>query len=538
MATMFPQEIPSFVRRDPRRSAEIKVFESLKSGLSDDWLVLYSKPWWGLDSKGAEIDGECDFIVAHADFGLLFIEVKGGRISYDPKSEKWSTLDRNNVGKRIKDPFQQAIKSKYQILEKLKKMRLLWPDGHVSVKHGVIFPDTTPPQGGLIGPYEIELCAFSAEAKSKLGEWVIRRLGKPSGGQIGPGDKGITALRLLYADPVELRESLATKIEFFEERTSILLTGSQMQTLLELPENPRSVVRGGAGTGKTLLAQEFAIRMAELEKEVLVLCNNRVLFSSMISKFRENTGIEVLSFEDLFDMNSKQSIGSKKWDVVILDEAQDVDFFWWSSVESLVSANGLLVALLDSNQSIYHPTWDIVSELGAKEFLLRLNLRNSKEIAESTNTLYSGPAIESVGPSELPPKWVDAREPEILSSAAHLALDLLRNEGVEPHQLAILVHSDLERQELGKILEAEGFIPSAASSFNLNKIRVDTVDNFKGLEAPVVIVLGVNSIATDMKLSYVSVSRARLRLYVVGEPSHSLLFEALSSKTKSQIELD
>lgn len=538
MATMFPKEIPFFVRRDPRRSAEIKVFESLKTGLSDDWLVLYSKPWWGLDEKGAEIDGECDFIVGHEGFGLLFIEVKGGRISYDPKSEKWSTLDRNNISKRIKDPFQQAIKSKYQILDKLKKMSLLWPESHVSVKHGVIFPNTTSPQGERIGPYEIELCAFSGETKGKLGEWVKRRLGEPSGGQSGPGTKGITALRLLYANPVELRESLATKIEYFEERTSILLTGSQMQTLLELPENRKSVVRGGAGTGKTLLAQEFALRMAELEKKVLILCNNRVLFSAMISKFRGNQQIEVLSFEDLFDMTSKEPIVTQKWDVVIVDEAQDVDFFWWNSVEAIVSADGLLVALLDSNQSIYHPTWDIVSELGAKEYLLRLNLRNSKEIAESTNSLYSGPAIDSVGPSESPPTWIAAQESEILTTAAYLALDLLKNEGVEPHQLAILVHQDRERQELGKLLEAEGFQPSAASSFNQNKVRVDTVENFKGLEASVVIVLGNDSISSDIKLSYVSVSRARLRLYVVGETKKSLLFEAVSIKSKSESELN
>jgi hypothetical protein len=536
MATMFPEEIPLFVRRDPRRSAEIKVFESLKAGLSDEWLVLYSKPWWGLDERGAEIDGECDFIVGHEDLGLLFIEVKGGRISYDPKSEKWSTLDRNNVSKRIKDPFQQAIKSKYQIVDKLKKMSLLWPESHVSVKHGVIFPDTTSPQGGLIGPYEIELCAFSGEAKGKLGEWVKRRLGAPSGGQSGPGAKGITALRLLYANPVELRESLAAKIEYFEERTSILLTGSQMQTLLELAENRKSVVRGGAGTGKTLLAQEFALRMAELGRKVLVLCNNRVLFSSMISKFGDNRQIEVLSFEDLFDMNSKEPIVTQKWDVVIVDEAQDVDFFWWSSVESIIGADGLLVALLDSNQSIYHPTWDIVSELGAKEYLLRLNLRNSKEIADSTNSLYSGPAIESVGPSELPPKWIAAKEAEILQSAAYLALDLLKNEGVEPHQLALLVHQDIQRQELGKMLEDGGFQISAASSFSQNKVRVDTVENFKGLEASVVIVLGNDSISTDMKLSYVSISRARMRLYVVGEPRNSFLFEAVNVKSKSESE--
>jgi hypothetical protein len=434
------------------------------------------------------------------------------------------------VGRRIKDPFQQAVKSKHQIVEKLKKMHLLWPAAQVSVKHGVIFPDTNPPKEERIGPYEIELCAFSGETKNKLGDWVRARLGEPSGGQVGPGDKGITALRLLYANPIELRESLATKIEFFEDRTSILLTGSQMQTLLELPENPRSVIRGGAGTGKTLLAQEFALRMAERGQKVVMLCNNRVLYSSMMSKFRDTPQIEVLSFEDLFDMNSKQALSSRKYDTVIVDEAQDIDFFWWHSVQSLVDEDGLLVALLDSNQSIYHPTWDIVSELGAKEYLLRLNLRNSKEIADSTNTLYSGPSIDSAGPSDLPPVWVAAQESKILLSAANLAFDLLKIEGVEPHQLAILVHTDLERQELGKLLEDQGFSTISASSSIHNKVRVDTVENFKGLEAPVVIVLGTEYIATDIKLSYVSVSRARLRLYVVGETKSSRLFEAVRLK--------
>jgi len=66
------------------------------SDLSDDWLVWHSSDWY--DDECDEI-GESDFIFLHKNFGLISLEVKGGRVEYSNK--KWNTLNNKN-------PFHQA----------------------------------------------------------------------------------------------------------------------------------------------------------------------------------------------------------------------------------------------------------------------------------------------------------------------------------------------------------------------------------------------------------------------------------------------
>src|SRR5690606_22207675 len=84
MAVMWPRQLPSWIVSDSRRAAERHVFAKLRDVLGNDWAVFYSRPWWGIARGGGEVDGEADFIVVHPDFGLLFLEVKGGGISFNP----------------------------------------------------------------------------------------------------------------------------------------------------------------------------------------------------------------------------------------------------------------------------------------------------------------------------------------------------------------------------------------------------------------------------------------------------------------------
>src|SRR4051812_23513832 len=94
MAIMWPRKLPPDVLRNKLRSAERETYERLKSTLDDTFTVFYSRPWLGLTPTGEEVDGECDFVVAHAKSGLLTIEVKGGAIAYDPAKERWTSKDR------------------------------------------------------------------------------------------------------------------------------------------------------------------------------------------------------------------------------------------------------------------------------------------------------------------------------------------------------------------------------------------------------------------------------------------------------------
>jgi len=80
MAMMIPNPFPL----DPRRpSSEKKVYQKFQEVLDDRYTFFYSRLWSTITRSGEERDGECDFVVAHPDYGFIAIEVKGGGISHN-----------------------------------------------------------------------------------------------------------------------------------------------------------------------------------------------------------------------------------------------------------------------------------------------------------------------------------------------------------------------------------------------------------------------------------------------------------------------
>ena len=61
------------------------------------------------------------------------------------------------------------------------------------------------------------------------------------------------------------------------EKTIVHLTEEQYARLDELEENPRCLFEGAAGTGKTLLALEYARRADRGGSKVVLVCFNRLL---------------------------------------------------------------------------------------------------------------------------------------------------------------------------------------------------------------------------------------------------------------------
>lgn len=85
MARMIPSDGPS----DTDSAAERDLYPVLREQLSDEFVVVHGLPWLttltrrGQDSRGAKLlgppTGEIDFLILHAELGVLAIEVKGGR---------------------------------------------------------------------------------------------------------------------------------------------------------------------------------------------------------------------------------------------------------------------------------------------------------------------------------------------------------------------------------------------------------------------------------------------------------------------------
>ena len=80
---------------------------------------------YSIHAHGSDFDGECDFVVAHPELGLLALEVKGGAVSYDPKTDRWTSVDRWNIRHNIRDPVSSGTNIKTSNSEKARRVDAL-----------------------------------------------------------------------------------------------------------------------------------------------------------------------------------------------------------------------------------------------------------------------------------------------------------------------------------------------------------------------------------------------------------------------------
>src|SRR5262249_25084413 len=110
MARMYPQRLLDAVKSP----AEQAVYTILATHLPNDFVVFHNVRWLAKSRAGGAVDGETDFLIAHPDYGVLVIEVKGGTIRYDGATGAWTSTDRNGVVYDI-DPFGQARRAQYSL---------------------------------------------------------------------------------------------------------------------------------------------------------------------------------------------------------------------------------------------------------------------------------------------------------------------------------------------------------------------------------------------------------------------------------------
>jgi hypothetical protein len=528
MAIMWPREIPSWVAEDERRSAEVRVFKKLEEVLDNSWIIYYSRPWWGLNLSGGEIDGEADFIISHSENGMLFLEVKGGRISYEPESSNWYSTDRLNIRHRIKNPVEQAKTCRYRFFEKLKDQKS-WPKDRIRMRYGVIFTDTVAPTDSVyLGGYEPSLFCHAEKFDNDLLNWInVRVAGKSNESEIGLGQAGLAVLQNLVAGPVNLSLTLQRESESEIQQMNSLLTGAQLQILAEVVEERTLIIEGGAGTGKTVIATEMAIRLSEIKHSIYFVAVGSALLANIKIKLSVFVNIKVMTEQEFISNQVKNIIGTN--DVLIIDEAQDFNNNFWNNIEQYkIEKNFDLYVFMDSNQSVYRSPEDIASRLQAKRMTLRLNLRNTQSISKLTSNLYSGPVMYTYGPIGTKPEiQIENDLDRAVERVLRLILQLIRQEGVRMSSIAVLSKNSGILDRLKPGLLANRILFSPADKYAIESITLDTVSRFKGMESPFVILFADRELSDHEELSYVATSRARSHLYIIGNIEGTLLRAAL-----------
>ncbi|WP_170759788.1 nuclease-related domain-containing DEAD/DEAH box helicase [Ruegeria lacuscaerulensis] len=545
MALLWPKKLPRSVLDDERRKAEVRVYNRLSEVLDDDFHVFYSSPWLGTDRLGNEKDGECDFLVAHPEHGILAIEVKGGKeISFDPSDGQWRSKDHRNFVHKIKDPVAQARSAKHEMLTRLNDVPK-WSKRFIHAAHGVIFPSASVPASSLGSDRPAHIFCGASQFNRDLRSWISDRLkeGKRPANCEPLGHDGIAALKRLLAHPFTLSFRIGAALAEAEAEFRVL-EPTQYLILDAIADIPRALIRGGAGTGKTVVAVEEAIRSASEGRKTLLTCHSRPLAMSLKRKLGGIENLTVLGFHALCGKTSKNAgvpkplnVGERdfyetelpnmlfqaveknpalKWDTIIVDEGQDFRPDWWIAIDACVATDGRLRVFMDSNQEVYGNAGITAQDLSVVPLRLSRNLRNTKNIHTVATVHYTGPDIIADGPDGLEVSWVTEDNTKTKMQAAYKEMRrLVFNEEVAPRDIAVLFNGPLAKEQFLGLTSGTSIPVTDAEEMALEEVVVDTVRRFKGLERSAIVLVVTGEEMERRELAYVAFTRARAFLCVV-----------------------
>lgn len=542
MARTFPERLTADAPTSERR-----VHEALRTGLDESFVVFHSVSWHG---RGRKPDGEVDFLVAHADLGLLVIEVKGGQIGIDPRRGTWLSKDGQGEIHDIKDPYDQALTAKHELIREIGADRRWLSGRDVLIGYAVTLPDTVVGDDRL--PRAKPEITFDRHDLPRLGERVVECLTywKEVDKRRSPGVNGINSLVEMYGTPRLYKLPLSQLLEE-DERKIIELTNQQYGLLGMLGRRRHAAIAGCAGSGKTLIAFEKARQLALSGREVLFTCFNRSLAAHLRKSMEVPKGL-VIQHYHAFCSDLVRAAGQTpppeitpgteehaKWlaasaadvlattggslDAVIVDEGQDFEPAWFATLRAALTdgPDGLFYVFYDDNQRLYSQAG--IPEWFGEPYELTVNCRNTERIGQLVKGLYQGAemTLSSVQGREVVYGTYSDDGP---SQAVPRLTDMLRNlrkAGARPQDIVVLgprrdgpiwQRRDFEEWRLYSRTEDDG------------NVYYDTIHSFKGQDSRIVILveleLAGKAVADDPtrfdELLYVGCSRATTQLVVIG----------------------
>ena len=534
MATCLPDQ-PAFVTPSER-----EVWERLHRQLGDECLLLAN-----VRLSDTHKDHEADLVALMPGSGVIVIEVKGSHVWVEPDG-RWM-IRRGSADVPIR-PVDQARDASYA-LRSYVEADPRWTRTRIRWSHHVVLARTS-----LDDDFATPDCPrWQVSGKSdlpRLGErvWDTTSLYRtdarpPEADDLDLIREILVGRHLPRRDPVAIAADRAVLADRLTMEQAQLLDVTRLLNRVE--------IRGGAGSGKTVLAIRQARDLAGgraggKRQRVAVVCYSyglaHHLRRELLTGSRAKQPAFVGTFEDLARRWGLEISGSRddsefwevglptrmaaraadlppqeRFDAVIVDEAQDFADDWWTPLVTALrdETAGGIYAYSDERQRVFarfgRPPLALVP------LVLDHNLRNTRQIAQ---------AFLPLAPTSMQLRGGDGPEVEFVAAAPAAAIDAadeqvdrLLEEGWEPRDVALLTMGarhpvQKERQE------SLGFSGYWDEFWSNDDVFYGHVLGFKGMERRVV-VLCVNEDGTrdrSRERFYVGLSRATDRLVVVGDP--------------------
>ncbi len=526
---------------------------------TDDWIVLHSLD---LAKHTTQVSGEADFIVIVPDLGVLVLEVKShNSVRYDEQG--WHL---GHDTPELRGPFKQASSALHSIRKYLIGIDSSY--NKIVMWSAVSFPrldflikspewhdwQVIDRRKLTSRPISKTIRQILEHGRDTLMENQVRAARTP---EVHASSERCQSL--LFALRPRFEIAVSPKSRRKEEDQQLLeLTEEQYMALDQMAWNPRVVFSGAAGTGKTVLAMESARRITadNPNAKIGVFCFNKLLGDELskslvassprctvcnIDAWLTNIAKPLLTPEDkkstdyfegrLASIASDRLLEDNQYepfDYLILDEAQDLLRNHYLDVIDLALKGGLA----GGNWLFFGDFLgqDIFTrgEVSVEEFIAQRSPSAARYqiTTNCRNTLPISDYVVSFGALSPPYSRVlrgdDKSDPELhfwetredqTEQVSRFIKECL-SDGYSMKDIVIL--SPNKENTLGRDLELHPDWVNRVEPYHAgtNRISYCTIQSFKGLEAPIVIVADFERMPTDQQQSllYVGLSRALHRL--------------------------
>ena len=532
--------MPRLIPEHPTFTTESEqaVWERLRDGLGDDDVLIAN-----LRLTDEVKDHEVDLVVLMPDVGVVALEVKGGSVWWD---DGWRIMRRGREA--TIHPVDQARDGKYALRAYVEDDARWGSRTRVAWSHAVVTPYSEFAQDFAL----TDLPRWSLHDKHDQ-EHLVGRL-RQNAQRMTHGQR-VATLDDVDAIAEILTGRLPTSYDIraeADERASVAdrLTLEQATILQVTRLLHRVEVRGGAGSGKTVLALQqakeltrggqgrkpqrvallcYSIGLAEhLKREVATWHHrHRPAFVGTFHDFGRQWGASDGDRQDsefweerlpaeMAELAAAQPDG-KKYDAVIVDEAQDFADPWWTPVLRALrdEEDGGLYVYSDENQRIFarygRPPVALVP------LVLDHNLRNTRQIHESFGPLAPS-RMYSRGGDGPSVRFVDAGGDDPIDRADD-EVDRLLDAGWDPQHVALLTtgHRHPIQVERTDFHDQDGYW----RTYWDDDVFYGHVLGCKGLERRAVVLCLNEDGSRDRARErlYVGMSRATDELVVVGDPA-------------------
>lgn len=526
MATVIPAIDPAVLQEEGDR----RVYLAARN-LPEDYTVLYSYKF--CNQVTGAVMWEADLVVIHPLKGFLVYKVHRGEVGFF--NGRWHELRGETYVPLEENPVELARRSSYAIVRSYQEKYRHFP---LSWDFGLCFPDCRRVGGEVpvfARPDNLVLNADLENFSARVAA-VFRRM---------PQEKSSAAVIEKLINQVltvnfRLYNTLEDQIRAFGQRMEDKFTTEQQRIIEETELNKRMVFYGAAGTGKTLLAVEKARRLAGQGKRVLLTCFNRHLAAQFPRGVENLTAIhfhgvlEMVTglkpppdpaqsgqfFEHALPEAGREYFSSLsasgKFQSLVVDEGQDFRPHWFPCLEAMVDPAGEFYVFADPNQNIFNVSLRGVEALPASRFRLTTNLRNTTAVCrqwiEPLGGLNMRLGLQDAGAVHFHSWQSEDQQRELLGQE----LARLVKQGVQPRRITILSPNRRQKTCLAGQEKVARWPLAEVGDPRPNAVRFSTIRAFKGLEADVVMLIGIrpDSPVCSRADLYVGGSRARYMLHV------------------------